>query len=314
MKRYRVCFLCGLFCLLAACGEKEPLEFGPVIQTPEATMPAFFQLDGVTYVSIETALGNADIQAEWRDHQLLLTEKGLEVILDPAQPYLYRRGYVVAVLSVNPVLQNDTIYLPETLCEELFGDGTLFNDILFFKDEITAALDSPEVEPGKSILSIVEKPRSMGISTPNLDFNRIFRETPLSEYPAELAEELSEMGVEDPQSYTYSEYLVLTESRSVEDAGLRKYFLAYKELQNEDPSAWTVRQYTDWEQSRTIAEKESSLTEEQRAFLEEKDIRIEDLHWLQKDFYDSYTERSDEELREVIEAYYQFRLSMVTDS
>lgn len=277
-------------------------------------MSPSLQLDGVTYVPIETALENADIQMEWRDHQLFLAENGLEIIIDPARPYLYRRGYVVAVLPMEPVLQDDAVYLPETLCRELFGDGTLFNDILFFKDEVTAALDNPEIEPGKSILSVVEKPRSMGISTPNLDFRRIFQETLLSEYPAELAEELSEMGVEDPQNYTYSEYLVLTESRSVEDAGLRKYFLAYKELQNEDPSEWTVRQYTDWEQARTIAEKESSLTEAQRAFLEEKDIRIEDLHWLQKDYYDSYMEYPDEELRETIEAYYRFGLSSITGS
>ncbi|MBP3521226.1 MAG: hypothetical protein J6J87_07770, partial [Oscillospiraceae bacterium] len=108
---------------------------------------------------------------------------------------------------------------------------------------------------------------------------------------------------------TYSEYRVLTEARTVARAGLADYFL--ERLPGEDPNEWTVEEFNAWEQARILEEREEALTEEQREFLKEKNILIEDLHWLQKDYYDSYMEYPDEELRETIEAYYQFGLAKV---
>ena len=297
-----------LVLLLSAC----TTPGAEVTPTPEPTAPASVEINGVTYLPLEDAVKTANIQMERRDDEIHLTEKGIEIVLRIGQPYLYRRGYVVAVLPGTPALQDGAVYLPETLCGELLGDGTLFNDILFFKDEVADALDAPDKEPGKSVLAAVELPRSMDISIPNLDTRRIFEEKPLSEYPAVLADELGSMGIKDAQNCAYSEYLVLTEARTVAEAGLEKYFLAYEELQGEDPSAWTVRQYNAWEQAHTLAEQGAALTDEQRAFLEEKNIRIEDLHWLRKDYYDSYPEYSDEELRETIEGYYQMVLNSVT--
>ena len=55
----------------------------------------------------------------------------------------------------------------------------------------------------------------------------------------------------------------------------------------------------------------AALTDEQRGFLEEKNILLEDLHWLEKEFYDSYIQRTDEELPEVIKGYYRMRLNVM---
>lgn len=266
----------------------------------------------MTYVPLQSVPDESGIEAEWREGQLVLTEKGIEVTLEAECPYLYRRGYLVAVLPSSPILKDETMYLSEALSQELFGDGTLLNDILFFKDEVATALEQSDVEPWKSILAAVELPRSMNVSVPNLDVDRVFQEKLLGDYPAVLAEELIAMGIENPTEYTYSEYILLTESRSVEEAGLKSFFLDNEALKEENPADWTVREYKDWQQAQLLAETEAGLTEAQREFVTEKNILLQDIQWLKKDFYNSYTECTDEELRETIEAYYQMSISYVT--
>lgn len=309
--------LCGALCLLPACGDvagTETLTPSPAVSAQPTPTPAAetLQRDGVTYRSLSSGLEDSGIEIQWREGQFVLTEKGLEIMLEADKPYLYRRGYLVAVLGTSQIFEGETLYLEEETYRALLEDGTLFNDILFFKDEVATALEQSESEPWKSILAAVELPRSMNVSTPNLDVDRVFQEKPLSDYPAVLAEELTAMGMENPTEYTYSEYILLTESRSVEDAGLTSFFLANKELENESPAAWTVREYKDWQQAQLLAETEAELTEEQRKFLEEKGILLSDLQWLKKDFYGSYMERTDEELRATIEAYYQMSIGYVT--
>lgn len=312
-KHFSILPLCGLFCLMVACGNVTPFP-SPTASTEPSLTPTVsesIEVDGVAYVSLSSVLNENGIEAEWRDGQLVLTEKGIEVALKPECPYLYRRGYLVAVLPSSPLLKDETVYLPQTLFQELFGDGTLFNDILFFKDEVATALEQSDAEPWKSVLAAVELPRSMNVSVPNLDVNRVFQEKLLGDYPSVLAEELTIMGLENSTEYTYSEYILLTESRSVEEAGLKSFFLDNEALKEENPADWTVREYKDWQQAQLLAETEAGLTEAQREFVTEKNILLQDIQWLKKDFYNSYTECTDEELRETIEAYYQMSVDYV---
>lgn len=309
-----ICIGAALLLTLSACGNVTPFPSPTASTEPSttSTVSESIEVDGVTYVPLQSVPDESGIEAEWREGQLVLTEKGIEVTLEAECPYLYRRGYLVAVLPSSPILKDETMYLSEALSQELFGDGTLLNDILFFKDEVATALEQSDVEPWKSILAAVELPRSMNVSVPNLDVDRVFQEKLLGDYPAVLAEELIAMGIENPTEYTYSEYILLTESRSVEEAGLKSFFLDNEALKEENPADWTVREYKDWQQAQLLAETEAGLTEAQREFVTEKNILLQDIQWLKKDFYNSYTECTDEELRETIEAYYQMSISYVT--
>ncbi len=272
------------------------------------------QIDGEAYLPLTDALKGTAVSGRLEKGVLYLSESGLEAILHPGEAYLYRRDYITAVLPAPFVLRDGEGYLPKSFCQAFLGDGTLFDNLLFFRDEVSAAFRVPDSEQGQKLLAALELPRSMGIETRNLDIGRVFTEQPLSEYPKALAAELGEMGFANPQDYTYSEYVVLTEARTVEEAGLSSSFLRNEALSEEDPAAWTVGEYKDWQEADRLAKVEDGLTPEEKAFLAEKSIRLEDLRYLQKTFYNAYMRRSDDELRSVIEKAYQMKLSFVVDN
>lgn len=277
---------------------------------------AFFQDNSLTQggerlVPLAEAVAGLDLSWRQEGESLFLNDGAVEIELRAGDYYVYRRGYVTDVLQVPAVLQEGACYLPISFCNQYLSEGgDLCHAVkYFFKDEIRDALGDPTALASQRVLAAVSLPRSMGIETVNLDPNKIFEERELDDYPEALAAELTGMGVPNAHKRTYSEYRVLTEARSVTRAGLADYFL--ERLPGENPNEWTVEEFDAWEQARILEEQERSLTEEQREFLKEKNILIEDLHWLQKDYYDSYMEYPDEELRETIEAYYQFALAKV---
>lgn len=277
---------------------------------------AFFQDNsltqgGETLVPLEEAVAGLDLSWRQEEESLFLNDGAVEIELRSGDYYVYRRGYVTDVLQNPMVLRDGVPHLPISFCNQYLSEGgDLCHAVqYFFKDEIRDALGDPTAAASQRILTMVSRPRSMGIETVNLDPDKIFEERELDDYPEALAAELTGMGVPNANERTYSEYRVLTEARTVARAGLADYFL--ERLPGEDPNEWTVEEFNAWEQARILEEQERSLTEEQREFLKEKNILIEDLHWLQKDYYDSYMEYPDEELRETIEAYYQFGLAKV---
>lgn len=296
--------MCMLILLLAACGQQKNNT-----QQFDSSQP--LQINGQSYLPLRAQLIDTNVTLEWKEDQLYLTEKGFEAVLQPGMPYLYRRGFIVAVLPDAFLEQDGEGYLSKAVWDVIFSDGTLLNDILFFKDEIADALKDSDSETSMVVLSEVELPRSMSIDIPNLNTKRIFEEKQLNEYPAIFTEELENMGVENAGTYTYSEYALMTKARSVKEAGLSQSFLRNKALAQEDPAKWTVRAFKDWQTQMQLEEVYAALTDEQRGFLEEKNILLEDLHWLEKEFYDSYIQRTDEELPEVIKGYYRMRLNVM---
>lgn len=301
-----------LLFLLAAggCGAGDSQRELLNVQEPTRSI----QIDGETYLSLDDALKDTAVSAWLEEDELHLSESGLEAVLRPGGLYLYRRDYITAVLPAPFVLRDGEGYLPESFCQAFLSDGTLFDNLLFFRDEVSAAFRVPDSEQGQKLLAALELPRSMNIETLNLDIGRVFTEQLLSEYPKALAAELGEMGFANPQDYTYSEYIVLTEARTVEEAGLSQLFLRNDALSSEDPTAWTVSEYKDWQAAERLTEVEASLSPEEKDFLTDKGIRLEDLRYLQKTFYNAYMRRSDDELRSVIEKAYQMKLSFVVEN
>lgn len=286
-------------------GDSQPEP--PTVQ--ELTRP--IQINGEAYLPVADALRGTNISFQLEEGQLRLSENGLDAVLRPDELYLYRRDYITAVLPTPFVLRDGEGYLPESFCQIFLSDGTLFDNLLFFKDEVSDAFKTPDNEQSQKLLAALELPRSMNIETPNLDAGRVFTEQLLSEYPKALSAELGEMGFADPQDYTYSEYVVLTEARTVEEAGLSPFFLRNEALSKEDPAIWSVRAYKDWQAAEQLKVMEAGLTPQERAFLTDKGIRLEDLRYLQKSFYNDYMQHSDDELRSVIEKAYQMKLSFI---
>ena len=321
MKRFFPLALVLLVLPLAACGAGGAGEAPPPLplevpgslreegETPPET-PEPFQEDGETYLPLAEGLPGERITARETEEGLRLTEEGLTLDLRAGEALLYRRGYVTGAMSAPPLVREGGWYLPQSFCQPLAEGGSLFDRTLFFQDEIGAALENPQEPFSQQLLASIERPRSMGIEVPNLDPERVFVETPLSEYPAILTQELAAMGVQGASDRAYGEYIVLTQSRTVGEAQLTQFFL--RELPGEDPARWTVSAYKQWQAERLLEDRMAALTEEERRFLEEKNISPEDWFWLWKTYPGSWTEQSDETLRGVLEDYYRAALAMAT--
>lgn len=277
---------------------------------------AFFQDNsltqgGETLVPLGEAVAGLDLSCRQEGESLFLNDGAVEIELRAGDYYVYRRGYVTDVLQ-NPMMLRDGVpHLPISFCNQYLSEGgDLCHAVkYFFKDEIRDALNDPAAAASRRVLAAVSLPRSMGIETVNLDPDKIFEERELDDYPEALAAELTGMGVPNAHKRTYSEYRVLTEARTVARAGLADYFL--ERLPGEDPNEWTVEEFNAWEQSELLESRLDDLTEEERKFVEEKDIQPEDLPVIQREFYFDFLSHTDEELKTVIEAYYQFGLAKV---
>lgn len=277
---------------------------------------AFFQDNSLTHrgdtlVPLEEAVDGPELSWRLEGESLFLGDGAVEIELRSGDYYVYRRGYVTDVLQNPMVLRDGVPHLPISFCSQYLSEGgDLCHAVqYFFKDEIWDALGDPTASASQRVLAAVSLPRSMGIETVNLDPNKIFEERELDDYPEALAAELTGMGVPNAHKRTYSEYRVLTEARTVARAGLANEFL--EDLPGEDPDDWTVGEYYAWQQSELLESRLADLTEEERKFVEEKDIQPEDLPVIQREFYFDFLSHTDEELKTVIEAYYQFALAKV---
>lgn len=311
--------VCGLFgCGAESAETTDPIQTTAPTQTtapaentvPETTSPQI--PDGS--VCLDQMIEGSDIEMTCEGQKIVLSEDGLTVELSTDSLLVYREGYVAAVLKDIPMVIGENVYVHEDfykdfLCAEEAEQPSLFHGVLFFAEEILAAIDAPEASAfNQKVAAEVLLPSSMGIELPHVDMGRAFQNRLLSEYPDVLAQELAGLGYENPTGYTYTEYAILSGAQTLAQAGITADMAAGIEY---DPNM-TVSEYY-----RELALLSGSvwdgLTDAEKEFVTEQQIELDDWRYLHREFdrqyQGEYMNQPEETLRETLIGYYEFDLS-----
>ena len=278
--------------MIAGCASTpDPMEStDPVAITQEQTVPTedptvlmHEQLTAQGYIPIEQLLQGSDIRVTVDGATIILSEDGLELELSCETPWIWRDGFIMAALGNPPEIVGDTAYVFQRDFEQLFqgehSELSLFYGISFYPEEIASAVMSPDgSEFNQKLLAEVLLPTSMGIETPHVDMGRVFKDIPLSLYTNYVSEDLKELGYENPEEITYSEYQVIYRQKKT--------------------SEYEARKNREWQEFL------DGLTEEQMQYAEEKGIELRDFAFLKAVFMDDLLNQSDEVLKTTLELYY----------
>lgn len=304
----------------------EPEETIPVetTQPEETTMPEETagqlterdqRMEKAGFVRLDRLLEGTDIRMAVDGETITLSEDGLVLEFSPKSLGIRRNGFVVAAMEKMPRLLDGVVYVYEQAAQTLFvreSGISLFHGTLFFPDEILNALNQSDASAfHQKLLNEVLLPTSMGIETPHIDMDRVFQSQPLSELPEELAEELENLGYENPEHYTYSEYTLLSGAQTMKQANMI-HKLTGPEWRDEDPNQVSVAEYTAWERSQSWQTYVDSLSEEEKAFAQEKGIELEDLSYLDRLYNGAYLRQTDAVLKQTLEEYYAAEMSRIS--
>lgn len=307
MKKIITLTLVALMLLaLCACGQQTPETIAPTTLPTETTLPIVSAVPETTqpvipasYIPVEEMIKDSAIELTVEGNKILLTECDLTLEMTTDSNLVYRKGYIAAVMKGEPIIYDDVVYLHEDffrlyLCRDYADPVSLFHGVLFHPEEVVAALENP-MASGFNVKLIQEVllPTSMGIEIDRIDPGRIFQDTPLHEYQG-LYTELKGYGYNG--TFTFGEYTVIRNAQTLKAAGIS------------DDDVTTVGEYN--RQQRGVDER---MTEEQKAFLEEKHIQLYDYGYLFKWFYGSFMERSDEELKAALEECYKTDLWLMLE-
>lgn len=307
MKKNVALILSALMLLtLCACDRQAPETTAPTTIPVETTLPVETSVPETTqpvipasYIPAEEMIKDSAIELTVEGDKILLTECGLTLEMTTDSNLVYRKGYIAAVMKGEPIIYEGIVYLHEDffrlyLCRDYADPVSLFHGILFHPEEIVAALENPHgVDYGVKLVQEILLPTSMGIEIARIDPGRIFQDTPLDAYQG-LYTELKGYGYEG--TYTFGEYTVILNAQTLKAAGIS------------DDDVTTVGEYI--RQQRGVDER---MTEEQKAFLEEKHIQLYDYGYLYKWFYGSFVDRSDEELKAALEECYKTDLWLMLE-
>lgn len=284
------------------------------------------EMEGSRWYCLQDICRAGGIQLTEEGDRLLLREGALTVELRIGDQYLRRDGYLMNSISAAPVGQEGQVWVPPDLFHRVLTAGkavlpSLYYGVFFYEEEVLAAVETPALEHHADILSQVSLPTSMGIDLLRVDRSRLFDDTPVADLPASYAGELRYWGFDAPETLCYTEYQVAAKAQTLrtfldmlyaEDPDLAPYNPYGAEF---GPDRWT---YGEYERRRTEAPRDpwqvagldagDPADRERIRFLEERDIQPGDVHFLQKEFHNDYMGRTDQELREVIEAYYRIYL------
>ena len=284
--------------LISGCGVSQPDS----VQQKNISGVEMFPLENISKIS--------SIKATIDGEQIILQEDQLKITLSLGSRFIYRHEFITDNLSAAPVKVNGSVFLPVSFIDEYLTsnkdeDLSLYHGAKYLPSEVASALKDQNNEHNRKILSAIELPRSMDISIPKIDENRILQTQLLSDMPPELIEDLESQGYEDAGKYTYGEYQVISELQTLEEAGLTFIKQTYPELSQVDISDWTVRDYNQWQQEYVKELQSSIYNDEEKLLMQEKEILIEDMHYLRKEFYDAVFEQPDQVLKECLENYYR---------
>lgn len=315
MKTFITLTLVALMLLtLCACGQQAPETTAPTTLPVETTIPIETTLpepqpsettapaELSSYVCIDELQRVSDIIQIVDGENIILLENGLRLELSTDSDLAYREGFIAAVMKAAPMIVDGSVYIHKDFYQDFFcKDGTdlvsMYHGVLFFPEEIIAAIDNPE--GNKMILSEILLPTSMGIETPHINMRRVFQPGMLADKPASLTAELNSLGYTDIT--TYGEYVILLDAAPCEKLGVTA------------GAGMTYRQYLDKQRTEDREETMKNLSDEEKAFMEQYGIVLDDYLFL-KNEYHGIPDKTEEELRAILTEYYEMDIAYLRDA
>ncbi len=190
-------------------------------------------------------------------------------------------------------------------------------DLGYTREEVKSALLNYERtgEAGAVVQSVL-LPSSLGISTPNLNTDKVLNETPLKEYGnrEEYYENLLAHGYDDSdmENLPYWQYEQLSANWLLDQSTRDLLASTYPELTDRDLSQWTIGMYRQFIEQSEEELLMACFTTEQQAALEERGISSADFGQLLLVYGQPETilAQSDETLKTVLEDWYQTKLTL----
>ncbi len=245
--------------------------------------------------------------------------------------YVYRDRYLLDVLEAKPTRNNGKVYIPVEFLADTLGvplrsdtqnqiyiadsEFSLYNYIKFLPQEVVRAINDLSYPYRDEILKGVELPRSMNIQTPKINTEKIIVTTPLEAYAYDFKGILKNQGYTDEEiaQFTYEDYRVLESSWKLPQESIEATKRAYPELRHENLKNWTYGDKEAYSISKDKLALRRCFTLSQMEYLQKNGILLEDAFYLLKELYrpESIINCSPDEIKKIIEGYYQSSISMI---
>lgn len=292
----------------------------PAAQASDRSAVASIEIDGTACFRLNDLKNCSDITVQQEEASVILEEDGLTLRLTEGSGYIYRDQNLVGSMK-GKVLVNDGVwYAPmdfydRFLCGQQQASPSLFHGTLFYKQEVLDALAGKGTAAfNRKLLDAVQLPTSMHITTPHVNMERIFQDTPLSAYPVDLSNEMVRLGFQNPGQMKYSEYVVAEGAQTAAAAGLASLIEKNPDLKDRNPDEMTVAEYKAWEREHAQQQYEKELRAEVRTFAKDNDILLSDLSHLNRYYQGGFMEKSQAELKQVLTEYYAADLEQLKGS
>ena len=261
----------------------------------------------------------------WDADSFMFEDHEMQIDFKVGSLYVTRYGQIVDVMPQVPILQDQALYLSADWLEENFGDAierlddrmvildtesvSLYDIAKYFPDDLIFIVDHPDWDASKRVMAAIELPRSMGIEIPRIDPNKMMNMRPVRNYPPEFAYELLAHGFseEEIDSITYGEYEIIHSHWLLSEEMQELAIKYYPEYTLEDVSRWTYGELTMRQMADVDQAKRDRFSEAEWETLQERGIKERDISYLLKEFHQASTilEQSDEDLKRVLEGYYE---------
>ncbi len=191
---------------------------------------------------------------------------------------------------------------------------------LYQPSEVANALSQYNVnsKQNSQILNDVLLPTSMNIATPNVDLDKVAKNTPIEDLDKAFYDALIDHGYSDKDivGMTLSEYEAIEASWALSDEMIKLLKRGYPELENTDLSSWTYGQYEAFYTEKFEEDLSDRFSDEQLEELADRGILLVDTFYLFKEFHnsDDILAQSDATLKSVIEGYYQTKIDKTISS
>lgn len=289
-----------------------PTETTAPLETTEPTAPTETTLQVIPhgYMELREAISGTNITMTVDGDLVYLQEDGLTLTLVNGSRYVYREGYLMAVMNKSLKVEEGAVFIHEDFYPDFLycadtDTVSLFHGCYFFATEVMQALEAPVMTAYiYKLLDEVTSPASMGITIPRLEPGRVIQTSKEYNAPYGMKDDFAAMGIPARYTVTYTENQILEQSRSVADASMTNSMRNYPELNDVAPSDMTVGQFLEWQRQYHNRKGYEELADERKAFLAEKQIHYYDHHTLMEFFAWGYIERTDEELRSALEQAY----------
>lgn len=214
-------------------------------------------INGVSMVSAKEASALIGLNYSEKDNRIELTQDQITLRINIGRPFVYRDKYVMYVMEGSALKEGNTIYLPKSFFSDYLGETiksennqlslsdrkvfSLFDIVKFLPEEVLGAINNANYPNRNKIILAVELPRSMNITIPKINSEKIIDTTPLSSYTGVFKANLLQHGFSQKEvaEFSYNDYRVIESSWKLSDQMITSAKHSYPELKDKDLSKWT---------------------------------------------------------------------------